>query len=93
MNKSKLMVERYIRPNGTLNFANYNADITFWVTTCWQRSAKENAEVLDFYASLWKNPKLVHKGALEKVAEKKKPVEPKAEVKPEPKPEKNIPAE
>ena len=73
MNKKFFTKEMYIRPNGTINFPNLQANARLFVDTVWQRSSEENAEGFEFFASLWKTPGLKHKGVLEGKVQKKKP--------------------
>ena len=67
MNQYTLNIDTYILPNGQLNFPNYQANLQLFVATAWQRSKKENAEGLKFFASIWDSPKLVHRGVNESV--------------------------
>ena len=79
MNKKIFVKDVYIRPNGTINFPNLQANAKIFIDTVWQRSAEENAKGFEFFASLWNTPGLKHKGVLEGK-------EPKAKEEPKEKP-------
>lgn len=73
MNKKFFTKEMYIRPDNSVNFPNMQANARVFVDTVWQRSAEENAQGFEFFASLWRTPGLKHKGVLEGKV-KKEPV-------------------
>lgn len=81
MNKKFFTKEMYIRPDKTINFPNLQANARIFVDTVWQRSAKDNADGFKFFASLWEEPGLKHKGALEgkEKPKEKKPTKEKKE--------------
>lgn len=77
MNANTFNMATYIMSNGQLNFPNYMANLQLFVNTSWQRSKKENADGLKFFASIWESDKLVHRGATERLIKE----EPKKEEK------------
>lgn len=67
MNANTFNMATYILPNGQLNFPNYTANLQLFVATAWQRSKKDNAAGLKFFASIWENENLRHRGATERL--------------------------
>ena len=64
MNPKNLNKDLFIK-NGNLNYIQFQASIKLFTDTVWQRSAEENAKGFEFFASLWREKGLKHRGALE----------------------------
>lgn len=79
MNKEMFNKGVYFNKNNTINYAVALSYIQFFASTMWQRSAEDNAKGFEFFASLWRDKNLVHRGALEQVTKKKEKPQPKEE--------------
>ncbi len=66
MNPNAFRKETYIRADGGMNFPNFQAHVKMFADTVWQRSKEENAKGFEFFASLWKDANLRHRGACER---------------------------
>lgn len=66
MNPYTFKKETYIRRDGGMNFPNFQAQVKLFADTVWQRSKEENAKGFEFFASLWREESLKHRGACER---------------------------